>query len=92
VVATTAACRVSPPFGRGHRSSFYGDEKAVYSEADVEAPEELAAFDPDGMGSWTAVILESAQDGDTYFTAGSDVGRGAVTLGLTDGLTTPTPP
>lgn len=62
------------------------------SAADVDSPEELAAFDPDGMAFWTAVDLSSAQEGETYFTIGSDIGKGAVILELTDGLSTPTPP
>ena len=44
------------------------------------------------MAFWTAVNLRSAQDGDTYFTIGSDIGKGAVILELTGELFTPTPP
>lgn len=59
------------------------------SAADVTTPEEIAAFDPDGMAFWTASNLESAQDGDTYYTIGSDIGKGAAVLELTDGLPLP---
>jgi len=73
-----------------YRSGNY--EEHPDSAADVEDPEEIATFDPDGMAFWTAVNLPSAQDGDTYFTIGSDIGKGAVILELTDELFTPTPP
>jgi len=69
-----------------------GYEDHPQAAADIEAPEEIAAFDPDGMAFWTAVNLRSAQDGETYFTIGSDIGKGAVILELTDELFTPTPP
>jgi len=69
-----------------------GYEDHPESATDVDAPEEIAAFDPDGMAFWTAENLNSAQDGDTYFTIGSDIGKGAVILELTDELFTPTPP
>lgn len=56
---------------------------------DVEAPREIASFAPDGMAFWTAVNLESAQDGETYFTVGSDIGKGACVLELSEGPFTP---
>jgi len=73
-----------------YRGDAYEDHPQA--AADIEAPEEIAAFDPDGMAFWTAVNLRSAQDGETYFTIGSDIGKGAVILELTDELFTPTPP
>jgi hypothetical protein len=70
-----------------YRSGRY--EEHPSSAADIEVPEEIAAFAPDGMAFWTAENLSAARDGDTYFTIGSDIGKGAVVLELTDGLSTP---
>jgi hypothetical protein len=72
-----------------YRSGNY--EEHPESAGDIEAPEEIAAFAPDGMAFWAAVNLSSAQDGDTYFTIGSDIGKGAAILELTDGPFTPSP-
>lgn len=53
--------------------------------SDVTAPTELAAFAPDGMVFWTAENL-AAEQGETYYTVASDIGKGAVVLELTEGL------
>lgn len=65
------------------------DERYPDSAADIDPPEEIAAFSPDGMAFWTAENLSAAQTDDTYFTIGSDIGKGAAVLELTDDLNTP---
>lgn len=62
----------------GKRGHYRGDT------ADVDVDGNLAAFDRPGMAFWTAMNLASAQ-GDTWVTIGSDIGEGAVSLGLTSG-------
>lgn len=63
----------------------YADTGDGYTEhaSDPVAPDEIAAFAPDGMAFWTAENLETEATG-TYYTVGSDIGKGAVVLELDD--------
>jgi hypothetical protein len=53
--------------------------------SDIEPPTELAAFAPNGTAFWTAENL-AAEQGATYYTVASDIGKGATVLELTEGL------
>jgi hypothetical protein len=66
---------------------YAGDDYETHptSASDVAAPTALAAFAPDGMAFWTAENL-AAEQGETYYTVGSDIGKGAVVIELTEGL------
>lgn len=59
-----------------------GDGYSVHAQ-EPTSPDEIAAFAPDGMAFWTAENLETAES-DTWYTVGSDIGKGAVVLELDD--------
>lgn len=65
-------------------SSFYQGGIRAYDISDCTNPTELAAFAPDGTAFWTAENLADEQ-GETYYTVGSDIGKGVVVLELNSG-------
>ncbi|NHN49023.1 hypothetical protein G9464_15675 [Halostella sp. JP-L12] len=61
-------------------ASFYEGGIRAYSIEDPTAPEELAAFAPEGTAYWTAEDLPV--DGPRTYTLGSDIGKGLTVLEL----------
>jgi hypothetical protein len=61
-------------------ASFYEGGIRAYSIEDPTAPEELAAFAPEGTAFWTAEDLSAS--GPRTYTLGSDIGKGLTVLEL----------